>query len=177
MADKRVGDPPVDPPVDPSGDSPRGDDQTKHTDGGLVGTSTGTLVAEITRQVLAALEQKKPSPQGELTSKSPFLHPQGCDQFNTGKTTGLLARKPNKKRQYRSSTQAVIGRSRALWPPCQGTVQLSATVPYACLARGKHSSADQQQQCLVSAMPGASTAVSIDGSSALCPPCQGQAQQ
>ena len=147
MADKRVGDPPVDPPVDPAvdppGDPPRADDQTKHTDGGLVGTSTGTLVAEITRQVLAALEQKKPSPQGERTTKSPFLHPQGCDQFNTGKTIGLLARKPNKKRQYRSSTQAGIGRSCALWPTCQGTVQLSATVPCACLAKGRHSSADR----------------------------------
>ena len=54
-------------------------------------------------------------------------------------------------------------------------MQLSATVPCACLARGKYSSADRQQQCLVSAMPGASTAVSIDGSSALCPPCKGHA--
>ena len=81
MADKRVDDPPVDPPVDPAvdppSDSPRADDQTKHTDGGLVGTSTGTLVAEITRQVLAALEQKKPSPQGELMSKVPVSPPSG----------------------------------------------------------------------------------------------------
>ena len=84
--------------MDPPSDSPRADDQTKHTDGGLVGTSTGTLVAELARQVLAALEQKKLSPQGELTSKVPISPPSGCD---TGKTTGLLARKPDKKRQYR----------------------------------------------------------------------------
>ena len=100
MADKEVGDPPVDPPVvptvDPPVDPPRADEQAKHKDGGLVGTSTGTLVAEITRQVLAALEQKKPSPQGEPTSKRPrFSTLKGVTNFNTGKTTRLLARKPN----------------------------------------------------------------------------------
>ena len=66
MADKRSDDPAVD-PIDNKWDD---DEQTKTKEngGGLQDTSTGTLVAEITQQVLAALEKKQPSPQGEPSS-------------------------------------------------------------------------------------------------------------
>ena len=83
MANKRSDNPPVNQDDDKQDD----DKQTKKQEsgGGLQGTSTGTLVAEITRQVLTALEKKQPLPQGEPSYRSPHLSIQpGCDQLNRG---------------------------------------------------------------------------------------------
>ena len=65
MADKRSDDSAVD-PIDNKWDD-KEQTKTKENGGGLQDTSTGTSVAEIT-QVLAALEKKQPSPQGEPSS-------------------------------------------------------------------------------------------------------------
>ena len=72
MADKQSDDPPADPIDDKRDDDEQS--KTKENGGGLQGTSTGALVAEITPQVLTALEEKQPSPQGEPSSRSPCLH-------------------------------------------------------------------------------------------------------
>lgn len=65
MVDKRSDDSVVD-PIDNKWDDNE-QTKTKENGGGLQDTSTGTSVAEIT-QVLAALEKKQPSPQGEPSS-------------------------------------------------------------------------------------------------------------
>ena len=69
-----------DDPVDLANESSEDEDATKSKTSTKAKTpSTGDLVAEITQQVLAALQKKPPSSKGEPT---PLFHPPaGCDPY------------------------------------------------------------------------------------------------
>ena len=74
MADKQPRDPPPDPVDEHKDDDEEPIKQKDPKDPMGPGTSTGTLVAEITQQVLAALQKKQSSSTGEPIPPASF-HP------------------------------------------------------------------------------------------------------